>query len=262
MRKRKIAMALCMVSLLSIGLAGCSNSDNPLMSKSKKELVELVGQYEQRINDLNTQVQDLTKQVEGTRGEVVESAAIREFADGTGRLTLTSVNDIVTLPTPFEYPYSSQASNSSAIEIGENIKIRPTGNWIVRVDGTKVELQHEDSGITGVITIGNTDQVNLDNAVSASDLTEYMNTFFESLPPSEITYQRLYINNDWFGMDARTSTYVDEKDARLRCGMLGYGEVCLTYLFAYSGEENSANEETILTLLQTLTVYDNQLRIE
>ena len=43
--------------------------------------------------------------------------------------------------------------------------------------------------------------------------------------------------------------------------MIGSGSVAVTYMFYYSGEQDSAKDELVLNLLQTMTVLSGEIRI-
>lgn len=243
-------------------LTGCGNSEekDPLLSSSKKDLVSYIRNLEKMSEDDGARIEELEKMLKGIQGETVEKAAITEFSDGTGRLTLNSLDTMVSLPTPFEYPNSSQSYNTSTVNISNNISVKPSPNWVAKLSGTQVEFQHSSSEISGIIKVGKIDSTA--EKVQVSSLTDHINEFFSSMPPANITYKRLYVNQNWMGMDASAHTFIDEEDAMLRCGMIGFSDVCITYMFAYKGEADTSKDELILTLLQTMQIYSNELRIE
>lgn len=253
MNKKLIASLIVCTATFSL-LTGCfGKSEDPLASESKDNLITYIKQLEQE----NT---DLDNKLKGVQTDDVETAAISQFSDGTGRLTLNSVDKIVTLPTPFEYPTSLQSYNASAIELTDSITIKPSSNWAISLTGTEVQLEHSN-GISGVIKIGNID-TNAEIDTVVEDLQPYISGFFNTMPPETIKYTKIYVDTDWKGMDASANTFINEKDAQLRCGMIGYNELCITYMFAYIGEQDASKDELILSLLQTMKVYDKELRVE
>lgn len=261
MSKRILAVILALAAMTSL-LTACSKDENadPLLEEDKEFLVESIRMLESDVDSAYLRIEELETMLKGVQGETVKKAAITEFSDGTGRETMNSFDSIVTLPVPFEYPNSVQSYNTSAVSVSESVNIKPSSNWMVNLSGTEVQLEHTSSKISGVIKVGAIDR--LAERVQVAALTEHMNTFFSNLPPENITYKRLYVNANWMGMDASSHTFIDEEDAQLRCGMLGYGDLCVTYMFAYKGEADSSKDELILTLLQTMKIMNQELRVE
>lgn len=261
MNKRLVALVLSIVMITGL-MTGCSSKGekDPLLDNSKEDLVMYIRNLEKISEEDSARIEELETMLKGVQGETVETSAIKEFSDGTGRETLTSIDSMVTLPVPFEYPNASQSYNTSAVSISDNITVKPSPNWTVKLSGTQVDFQHTGSNISGIIKVGKIDSTA--EKVQVSSLTDHINEFFSNMPPANITYKRLYVNQNWMGMDASAHTFIDEEDAQLRCGMIGFSDVCITYMFAYKGEADSSKDELILTLLQTMQIYSNELRIE
>ena len=177
----------------------------------------------------------------------------------TGKKTFTTVNDTIAFPSEFKYPGSTQAPNTTSLNISEAVRIKPTANWICQMDGTTLELNHS-SGISGKITIGTLDREA--QKLLASSLEEHMSAWFTELPAGTIKYSRLYLKDDWFGLDATSNTNIDANPAHLRCGLLGFGDVSMQYMFVYSGDKDVAKDEVILSLIKTIEVWNIPLSVE
>lgn len=258
MRTAKKLACLMLASTLVVA-SGCSKSDDPLMAESKESLVNMVNEMNTELNDNYTRIAELEELLKGVQGEESPEAGIVEIGDGTGRLTFTSVNDTIKLPVEFVYPGSQQAPSTSSVNISEAISIRPTSNWTVKVSGTKIELYHS-SGVSGVITVGTLDREA--QKTQAADLQEHLNTFFSKLPPETIKYNRIYLDDYWCGMDAISHTFIDSADAMIRCGLFGYGEVSGQYMFVYTGSQDAAKDEVILSLVKTMKVWNSNISIQ
>ena len=258
----KDIIAIVIATVIILSISGCKKNENedPLMSESKESLVSIIRALQSDNESAGKRISELETMLRGIQGSEIEKAAITEFSDGTGRLTLNSSNGMVKLPEPFEYPNSIQTYNVSSLKLYDNIYVKPSSNWIVTLSGTQIILEYPESGVSGIIKVGKIDGTQ--ENVKVAELSSYIDKFFESMPPETITYNRIYVAETWRGMDARAHTFIDEEDAQLRCGMIGIGENCVTYFFAYKGDQSSINDELIQNLLQTLTINSNALRIE
>lgn len=261
MKNRQIAVMLSLVMIFSLSMTGCKDENaDPLMSNSKEQLIEMIHDLEYQKSVIEGENIELAEKMKGIQTEEVKQAGITEFSDGTGRLTLNSIDTIVKLPLTFGYPMSTQYPNNSTVNLTEGISIKPSSNWIVNISGTQVNLQHSSSNISGNITIGGFESKN--NRPRVEDLNAHINEYFSNMPPDNLNTSRIYVDKTWSGINVKTHTFIDEKDAQLRCGLIGYGDINITYLFAYTGEENPSNDELISNLLQTMQIYKNDVKIE
>ena len=252
-KKKLISLVGC--CLLGITLVGCSN--DPLSKLSKKELIALANQQTADLTDKDVRIEELETLLKGVQEENGPTSAISTIDDGTGRLTFNTINGKIMFNPPFEYPNSTQASNTSSVNITDTLSISPTSNWYMVLTGTSLELSHTN-GINGVIKAGSI----LETYDRDKLQEEVMNKFFANFPPEKITYSKLFLEDQCWGIEAKLPTTVDENPAYLRCGMLGVGEQCFTYMFYYSGEQDPAKDETIVSLLKTVKMLGQQLRIE
>lgn len=258
----KRVLSLIMVAITIFSLTSCGSKDSDELSKySKTELIEMVHEMEDTAIVMSDRIDSLEEMLKGVQGEEVKGSGITEFNDGTGRLTLNSIDSVVELPKPFEYPKSVQYYNNSSISLDDGITIKPSSNWIVSLSGTQINLQHNSSEIYGVITIGGFDKADR-NKPAASDLNDSINEFFESMPPETISMSRIFVDSNWCGTNAKAHTFIDQEDAQIRCGFFGFGDLNITYWFAYKGLEDPSKDELIITLMQTMKIYKNNLRIE
>lgn len=259
-RHRIIAIVLAM--LMSLSLVSCGNDEvqDPLMEESKETLVDMVNTLNTENGNYLNRISELETMLRGVQGEEVETSGITEMGDGTGRLTFNSVDDVITLPVEFNYPGATQADNTSSVEINEAFSFRPTSNWTVQMSGTSIGLYHT-SGISGTIKVGMRDRTA--QRTTVAEVETYMKEqFFSQLPPETVKYSTLFVNGTSYGVDAESHTFIDEADARLRCGLLGYSDYSLQYFFVYTGEQDSAKDEVILSLLQTIRIYNYNLSIQ
>ena len=256
MYKRTLGVVLIAISLFAV--TGCGTpSKDPLAKLSNADLISLANTQAAKIADDGVKMTALQTLMKGIQSASSPTAAISTIDDGTGRLTFNSVAGKIVFPAPFEYPGSTQAPNTSSINITSTISIVPTDNWTTILKGTELDLQHSD-GISGIIKAGY-----INNIYDRTKMqSEVMDKFFSGLPPETIVYSKLFLNDQWWGMEAKLPTTIDNAPAYLRAGMLGLGSQCFTYVFVYTGKPDAGKDETIVSLLKTLTMTGQQLKIQ
>ena len=249
------------ISMALLCLTACGNSsDDPLMKESKESLVNMVNQLNNQVIEYSKQIEELNNKLVGVYGSESPTAAISEMSDGTGRLTFNSVDDMITLPVPFQYPGVVQSANTLSVNITEAVSFKPTYNWLLRLDGPVAELNHP-SGVGGKITVGTLDRAS--QSTTAMQLQDYLNeNFFSQLPPETVQYNRIYVDGNWFGVDAKSHTYTDSKDAQLRCGLIGFGDTAVQYFFVYTGESDVTNDDLISSVINTIQIWDTQILVQ
>lgn len=264
----KKIMSLTLAILVVTSLVGCAKKGekDPLLSEKKASLVEKIHGLEEEIEYRDfTEAQDadrikeLEEMLRGISSETTNNSELKTF-DKTGKLTMYSNDDIVTLPQALVYPRSVQSSNSSMVMVSKDVSVKPSSNWIVKFNANEAILQHS-SGITGKIIVGTIDR-QLGTIPTVDEIKEAISTFFSTLPPDNVTYNRVYIGNTLHsGYDAMSKTIVDEKPGFIRCGLIGNGTISVTYFFFYEGEPDTSKDELIMTLLQTMTILNGEVKI-
>lgn len=256
--RKKARIALVLLIALALILVGCGKkNDGPFGDLNKSELIVLATNQMDELNEAYTRIDEVEGLLRGIQDEEVPSAAISVMNDGTGRLTFNSFHNKIIFPTPFEYPGSTQISNTASVNITKSLKVAPTSNWALRLKGTELELEHS-SGISGTIKAGMIKEMFPREPMQE----EIFAPFFEELPPDTVKYSKLFLDDNWFGLQAMTPTFIDSEEAYLRMGMLGIGEQCFTYSFVYKGKPDAGKDEIVLSLLNTIEMFDQNLRVE
>lgn len=256
----KKVLALTLVSTALLGLTSCgNNSDDPLMSQSKQSLVDMINSTNEELVSCYEQIDELNNLLTSVSEEKGPTSAITEMSDGTGRKTFNTVDGQFSLPVDFKYPGSQQAPNTSSINISEAVSIIPTSNWDCKLVGTTLELSHS-SGIAGTISIGLLDREA--QKTQASELQGYLDEMLASLPIDSKKPSSLFVNDTLFGVDNVSHTFIDEEDAMIRCGILGFSDISVQYFFVYKGKQDSAKDEVILSLIKTMKIWNSNLSVE
>lgn len=257
MLKKAITLALI---IMTVGLVGCKNSsDDPLMGESKQSLVDMVNSANEELITCYDRISELESMLTSVSEEKGPTSAITELSDGTGRKTFNTVDGMFSLPIDFKYPGSQQAPNTSSVNISEAVSIVPTSNWECKLNGTTLELSHS-SGIAGTITVGSLDREA--QKTQASELQGYIDEMLSQLPIDSKKASSLFVNEIQFGVDNVSHTFIDEEDAMLRCGILGFSDVSVQYFFVYKGKQDSAKDEVVLSLIQTLKIWNSKMSVE
>lgn len=264
MRKTTLlkGVALSLSVALVAGLTACGEDENadPLLSESKESLINRLYDYDVQLVNAKTEISNLNEQIKALMQTTsTVSAGVVTLDDGTGRKTFKTVDGLISLPGAWNFPGSEQAPNTSSINVSSTVVVTPTYNWSIQFAGTKIEVYHT-SEVSGLITVGN-----LGKEAKKYDMTllqDAIGGYFEQIPYESLNYSRIYVNNEWRGMDVKGTTTVDGDIATLRGGMLSVDETSVQYFFIYADEPDSARDEVILSLIKTLTINKKTISIE
>ena len=253
----KRILSILLISLMVLSLTACNKDKDPMLKLSKQELVNQIYKQQELMNSDAARIEELETLLRGIQTEDAPTAAISVIPDGTGRLTFNSIHDKIIFPVPFEYPNSTQAPATGSVKVTESITVVPSASWFFKLNGTSLELEHP-LGVNGII-----------KAATISDTyprdrfqEDVFSVFFADFPPENIKYSKLFLDDIQWGLQAVTPTTIDKGPAMLRCGMVGLGEQCFTYIFLYKGEADQTKDELELALLKTIKLFGSQLRIE
>lgn len=261
MKKKFLSIFLVCAMTLTM-LVGCGSTTEPgtiedqikKMSKAqlKSEYVKLYTMYQ----DTCTKYDDLQTVLNGIQNEEAPSAAIGITGDGTGRFTFYSTDSKIIFPSSFQYPNSEQIAPNGSISIIDGVSVGVGSTWVYKLTGSALELEHS-SGISGTIKVSKISS-NYSTEILQSDAIE---PWFESLPPSQITYSKIFVNKQDYGVQVKTPTLIDSEDAHLTCGMLGFGSYAITYIFVYRGDQDTSKDESINNVINSIQINGNNLLV-
>lgn len=258
MRKRKAISVTLLLSILTVSLSGCGkSSDNPIDSMSKSELREAYYNLESGYQQLQGQFDSLNTMYQALSTEEQPIAPISMSGDGTGRYTFTSVDSKIIFPAAFQYPGTQAIQADGSINVVDNVEITPGSNWITKLNGATLEMEHS-SGISATIKVGGVTE-SYDKSLLQSEVLEQ---WFVNIPESQVAYKNIFIDGTMFGVQATTPTMIDSEVAFLRCGMLAYGDYSVTYIFVYRGEQDVTKDESIVNVINTIKVMNNGINVE
>ncbi len=244
----KKILELGMILVLMITMVACGKDTGPTKEDLQREnsaMLSLLKENEDKIKSLEDTLKALS-------GEV--NTAIGYMDGGAGKQSFYTINDKVIFPVPFEYKGTTQAPNTAGLSITQNVVVSPSNNWLIKINGTTGEFYHP-SNITGVIRVGNIQQ-----AIHADKVQEEVfKPFIDSIPHGNVVYGKLFLDSNCWGNHATIITTVNEKNAVLKAGALGIGNISITYMFYYDGDRDSTKDELIDNLVKTMKVNSQQL---
>lgn len=236
------------VTMLAVSLTGCGPSKAELEAENDALMDELVSTQEQ-LEQLQNTVETLTGEESPT--------SISSIEDGSNAQTFNSLNGKILFPSELTYAGSSQGPNNASINLSKTITIIPSDNWMIQMNGTTTKYSHPN-GIYGTIKIGATDKVYKGEEVEP----EMLEPFTSTIPYTSIINSKIYLEDVWRGMSSEMTIINNNKPAVIKCGLFGYSDVCLTYMFYYDGDKDNTKTELINNMLKTITVGSLKLRIE
>lgn len=279
-------VTVCLVASLTLGCIGCGSKkvkieqdpgatmqistgetnldagtavqiEDPLKNLTKEELIETVHTMENQLFEAYEQV-DLNKQKLDalTNGEN-PTAEITSVGTGEVLETLNSFNGRVLFPESLMYPNSTEAANTSSVNISKMVTIKPSNNWGVKLNAASVELEHS-SGISGSLRVGAiTDVYDRDKLIE-----DVMTPFFKNFPEQTIEYKKIFLDDYSWGVQGSLPLLIDGEDAYMICGILGFANTSVSYSFCYKGSRDSEKDEAVSIILNSMTVNGQQLRVE
>lgn len=254
----KVVKIVSLTAIMSILLSGCG-SDDPLSKLSKKDLIAMIHDKDNTLDALDKEFEDYKQITKGIQSESEVTAAISIVGDGTGRYAFNVIQDSkIIFPNQFVYPGAEPITGDGNINIVTNVSISPSANWITKLNGSTLELENTDAGISGTIKVGEQHEV-----MSIDELRTAMTDWFTVLPPSQVNYSNISVAKNPYGIQATTPIQIESEDAFMRCGMFATPDsYCITYVFVYRGSEDQSKNESITNLLNSITVLGKEVIVE
>lgn len=252
MNKKSIVFTVITVILLiiiiisSLGKKNDNGATANEVIQQNEALDRVIREYEEKISSLENTLKALT-------GEL--KTAIGSIDDGSNKKTFNTINDKIVFPKPFEYTGSTQASNTSSVNLATNVSIAPSNNWLIKLEGAGAKFSHPN-GIEGEVVIGNIIQAIGHDKVQS----EVLEPFLKGIPKGNVVYGKLFLDDNPWGSYANAEIIVDNEPGMLKIGALGIANTSIVYMFYYSGQQDDTKNELIDVMLRTMKVNNQQLR--
>lgn len=240
MRKKVIAVTIAII--IAFSCVGCGGE------KSKSELQKEVSTMAMMMQEDEQKIKSLESALQALGGKDIGNE-IKMVKSGSGDISFVEVKDVIVFENPLTYTGAVDAASDGYINVTKNVAIMPSSNWLVRLLGSGVELNHP-SGISGTLRVGRImsiiQQKELINAV--------LGPFISSLSPESVSYGDLFIGDTCWGKNAIVKVGKDKESKVVIVGALGHANTSIVYAFAYEGEEDKIKNEVVEVLLGTVRV--------
>lgn len=246
------AISVILIGVLTISmLSGCSKGPSKEELQSENESMLMM------ISENEEQIKSLEATIESLKGGDGPATAISEVSDGSGAKTFNSIGGKILFPGELQYKGASQAPNTAKLNISDRVSIAPSDNWVIQINGTTTKYSHPN-GIYGTIKISTIPEV-----IKADLIEETMlKPFTDTIPHTSILNSKVYLEDIWRGMSSEMTILNNEKPAVVKCGLIGYADMAVTYCFYYEGDKDNTKTELINNLLKTVKFGELQMRIE
>lgn len=228
-------------------LSGCGNSDS-WKAKAKAG--------EEKITALHAQVDDLQFKLDSMVVTEVTQDTSLQVIEGSKVLEFKYIDDKLILPNKLQLPFSFEDVNNSHVMVGSMFKFKPSSNWVSRLEGTTLHLNHP-SKIRGVIkSVGSKERV------EEGAMKDIIQPFFADFPSTTINYRSLFVDDYTTGIMARADIQVEGKKHMLSAGFVTLGEYGLLFSFEFEDDGSGTQEELIDLLLSSGRYGDMSLKLE
>lgn len=247
--KYKKIGVLTAIACMSVSLIGCG--DKTVM-KQKAEIKQLKATIESQtatISQLNEDIKGL-----GIT-EVKHDSSLKEV-EGSKVPVFETIDGKIVFPTKLEMPNSTEAANNSNIMIGNKYKFTPSNNWMMRLQGSTLELSHPSK------VWGNMKAITIANELPSDMLKTLLQGFYKKFPATTITYRDVFIDGRNSGMMSKAPITVDDKPYVVNVGVIQKGEYAMLLLFASEEDGTGVQQELIDLLISSGQYGDYKISLE
>lgn len=257
--KNSITKIIVLALVSSLLVTGCGKEEQKTYEDmNKEELLEVVNALSQENFDLTIKLGESEEFIKSINGSNTSSPVTTSMTiDTNGSLSFNSYDSKIIFPDEYKYPESTEISNSSSISIVQNITISPNTNWIYRLNGSSLEMEHS-TGINALIKVGSIAETYDRNKL----LDDVLKPWFSQLTDSNVRYSSIFLNGLQWGNQAKANIKIDGQDAYLVTGMLGFSNYSMTYVFVYRGKEDSTKNDTINQVLNSIKFIGQELTVD
>lgn len=256
--KNNLIKVLTITLIIATLFTGCKKEDDESYeSMSKDELISEINNLLDERNSLlveNSKYKSTLNSIDSFKSS---APAISAMKDGSGNLTFTTYDSTMIFPSSFAYPETCEISGNSSISIVPNITIVPTDNWICKLNGATLQLEHT-TGISGTVKVGQISKL-YDKEKLQSDV---MSPWFSGITSGSVMYSNIFMKGISWGTQAQTKIFIDEEPAYLKCGMIGFGNYSVIYTFVYRGEQDQTKDESVDLLINSLNILGQDVTVD
>lgn len=245
----KKLLVVTMIAGLTVPIVGCGDKT---VSKQRKEIKSLESVVEKQ----KAEIQQLKNDIKGlgiTEHDVDSSLKIVE---GSKVPVFETIEGKIVFPTKLEMPNASESVNNSYVLVGDKYKFTPSNNWVMRLKGSTLEVNHPSKAW------GNMKAIKIVEPVALPTLKTMLQAFFKGFPSTTITYREVFIDGKNAGLIAKAPIKVDEKPYYVNVGVIQKGEYAMLLLFASEDDGTGVQQEFIDLLLSSGYYGDYKISLE
>lgn len=247
-RYKKLGV-LFSILCMSVSLVGCGDKTISNQKKEIKQLKATIESQKATINQLNEDIKGL-----GIT-EVKYDSSLKEV-EGSKVPIFETIDGKLVFPTKLEMPNSKEAVNNSNIMVGNKYKFTPSNNWLMRLQGSTLELSHPSK------VWGNMKAISITEPVSTDILKTLLQGFYKKFPATTITYRDIFIDGRNAGMMSKAPITVDDKPYMVNVGVIQKGEFAMLLLFASEEDGTGVQQELIDLLISSGFYGDYKISLE
>ena len=251
MKKFVKIMALCLaMGIMVMSLTGCDTIEKDNRIKElEAELEEQKLAYEQEISDLEEQFENrkITETKVTTSLQTVNGELVPKFVTIDGNYVFPDKIDVVG---------STADAAKTNIQIGSRFKFTPSTNWIIKLGGSQVDLQHP-AGVYGTIKA-----LNVKDLVPMDTINEELKSFYAQWTSTAVTYKKAFIDDKNVGMLSYATTTFNDKPTGVVNGIIQRGDCAFSFLFVYDDDYTGVQVELIESFIKTGGIGSDLITIE
>lgn len=181
--------------------------------------------------------------------------------EGASSDVMKYVEDKFVFPTALKIENTTEDYNNTAIRLGSEFEITPSNNWITKVDGVQLKLNHP-LGIIGTVKALNTEDFDLYE--SGQDYKTLSASFVKGIPTSTIKYSNIYMDGDVAGALSTADVKMESEgnQSKLVTGLVHYADNALTFAFLLDSKDLTSAQEMVHLLLSSIAYSDSKVTIE
>lgn len=201
-----VLISLGVIIVLSLVIWLITNIASGRISSRVVELEAEVASLEQTILDNNAahnaKVEELNQAIADTTvKEVVPTTSLQRIeASQVPELWLIEGDFIA--PNPINLPDATESVNDSYMQIGQKFTFRPSDRWVITSQGATYEFGHPQQ-IWGKIRA-----LSVEELVPEDNMKTLISDFFVGYPATEITYNKIFIDDRVVGMRGKAKATV------------------------------------------------------
>ena len=200
MKKFVKIMALCLaMGIMVMSLTGCDTIEKDKRIKElETEIEEQKLYYEQEITELEEQFNNrqITEKKVTTSLQTVDGELVPKFVTIDGNYVF---------PDTLDVQGSTVDAAKTFIQVGSRFKFTPSNNWIVKLGGSQIDLQHP-IGVYGSIKA-----LTVSDILPIESINEELKSFYSQWTTTSVSYKKVFIDDRNVGMLSYATTTFNDK---------------------------------------------------